>query len=541
MRRDRHETGGAGMKIEKEEEVVASQGLARPSPPPHPHRRSLLRALRGPLAVGGLVALSAAFALPPIRDAATLQPLPAAALHHPPGYLFGAPLFGLWDTLTLLAVSQHYAFLGTMIALYLAQRLLAAARSRDPSSRAAAHRRPGRLPAPLRRLVRELVLATGALAALLACYAAAALIPRPMAALRLHDPDLVAVDFHSHTHRSHDGRARFTAAHSRAWHEAAGFDAAYVTDHYTWAGVDDALSDNPRRAGEGTVLLSGMEVRLRGRHVNILGDRDRYIFALDSAWHRLDPDSIAAASARGGRPPTILYALPGPLDQVVALPRGGDRDHGGRLTEGDGRESAVDSGPRGGGGADAAGAGLGAGSEGAGVIGIELSDGAPRGLEQARRQRAEILALADSLDLAVVAGTNHHGWGRTAPAWSVMRIPGWAEMAPEELDRAIQATLHRERRRAAIMVERRVPWHDGSRIAIAATVPWLLWEQLRMLTSRERVGWMGWVGVWAAVLGLRARRRGSFLAGPSPDGSETAGAEFAGNPKPARSIPSPPT
>ena len=90
--------------------------------------------------------------------------------------------------------------------------------------------------------------------------------------------------------------------------------------------------------------------------------------------------------AGGGAPPTMLYTLPGPLDRIVPL--------------------APDS-P-------------------AGVVGVELSDGAPRGLEQVRSQRAEILALADSMDLAVVAGTNHHGWGRTVPAWERDAHPGVA-------------------------------------------------------------------------------------------------------------------
>ncbi len=450
---------------------------------------------RGPLFAAALVALAGAFALPSLRDAATHQTLPAATLHHPFGYLLGAPLYGLWDTLTLLAVSQHYAAIATLIVLYPALRLVAATRSRRNRPVRAATQPPGAATRPnrtplsglLRRLAREVLLAAGALAALLAFYAAAALIPRPMAAIRLTDPDLLAVDFHSHTNHSHDGWSRFTAAHNRAWHEGGGFDAAYITDHYTWAGVDDALGANPRLAGERTVLLSGMEVRMRGRHVNILGERERYLFALDSTSHHLDPDPVAEASARGGPMPTILYTIPGPLDQVAVQTRGAD----GRV-------------------------------ERAGVIGIELSDGAPRGLEQVRRERAKILALADSLDLAVVAGTNHHGWGRTAPAWSVMRIPGWREMSPDELGRAIEETLHRERRRAVTVVERRVPWHDGSAIAVAATVPWLLWEQLRMLTPRERVGWLGWAGVWVVVRALRVRRRGSSSAGPPPDGSETA-------------------
>ena len=405
----------------------------------------MIRSLRGPLLVGLLVVVSALASAPALRDAATLQPFPPAALHHPPGYLLGAPLFGLWDTLSLLTVSQHYAVLATLILPYLAYRVLAA---RAP-----------------RRLAREAVFAVAALAALLAFYAAAAVIPRPMAAIRMASPDLVAVDFHSHTNHSHDGWSLFTAARNRAWHESGGFHAAYVTDHYTWAGVDEALPANPARAGERTVLLSGMEVRLRDRHTNILGLRGRYLFALDSTRHHLDPDSIAAARHRGARPATMLYTIPGPLDRIVPLSPGSP----------------------------------------AGVVGVELSDGAPRGLEQGRAEREAILALADSMDLAVVAGANHHGWGRTVAAWSVMRLPGWRAMSPDQLGSAIERALHRDRRGAVTVVERTMPYHEGSAVKLGATVPLLLWSHLRTLTLRERASWLAWIAVWAAALARRTR------------------------------------
>ncbi len=437
------------------------------------------RKLGGPLAVTALVIGSAPVAVPPLQDAATGGIFAEATLGQPPFYLVGAPLFGVWDTLTVLTTSQHLAVLGTLVLMYLVWRLAAAP---GLVAEALAPARPPARPLarealrPLARLLaREVLRALAALAALLAFYAAAALIPRPMTGIRLASDDLLAVDFHSHTNHSHDGWSLFTAARNRAWHEAGGFDAAYITDHYTWEGVDEALPANPARAGERTVLLSGMEVRLRGRHTNLLGDRSRYVFALDSTWHHLDPDSLAAAGNRGAPPPTMLYALPGALDRIVPLARNRGTD-------------------------DRAG---GAQGSPAGVIGVELSDGAPRGLEQVRTQRNEILALADSMDLAVVAGTNLHGWGRTVPAWSVMRIPGWREMSPDQLGRAIEEVLHRERRRAATVVERRVPYHGGSAAALAATVPVLAWEHFRVLTLAERLSWLAWAAVWVAV---RARR-----------------------------------
>ena len=66
--------------------------------------------------------------------------------------------------------------------------------------------------------------------------------------------------------------------------EGGGFHAAYITDHYTGRGwTTRHPPTRPARAA--TVMLSGMEARLRDRHVNLLGDRDRYLFALDSTRH----------------------------------------------------------------------------------------------------------------------------------------------------------------------------------------------------------------------------------------------------------------
>ena len=435
--------------------------------------RPAWRPPRGLLLVTVLVAVSALTTVPALQDAATHQPFPPATLHHPPGYLLGAPLFGLFDSVSLFTLRQHYALVLTLVLLYLAHRLVAAWTSRS-RSRTAAPATPR--PSLARRAAREALFAVAALAALLAFYAAAALLPRPMVAIRLADPDLLAVDFHSHTNHSHDGWSRFTAARNRAWHEAGGFGAAYITDHYTWAGVDDARPANPARAGDRAVLLSGMEVRLRDRHTNILGDRSRYAFALDSTWHHLDPDSIAAARDRGAAPPTMLYTIPGALDRIVPLAPGYP----------------------------------------AGVVGVELSDGAPRGLEQAKGERADILALADSMDLAVVAGANLHGWGRTVAAWSVMRVPGWQGMSPSRLGEAIEAALHRDRRRAVTVVERRMPHHDGSAVKLAATVPWLLWEHFRMLSAAERVSWLAWVAVGVAVRAAVRRRASRTPQRPTP-------------------------
>jgi hypothetical protein len=376
---------------------------------------------------------------------------PFAILVQPWAYLLVAPLFGVWDALSLLTLSQHYAVLATLAAIY------ASIRMRAPRS-------PRPLPV---RVGQEGLRALGALVALLGFLAAGAVLPRPMTSIQLADSDLLTIDFHSHTAYSHDGWEAFDVTRNRAWHEAGGFDVGYLTDHYTWRGFDDAEPQNPPRAGEGTTLLSGAEIRIHGRPTNILGDEARYRFALDTEGVQLDPDSVAAGYARNGRRPTLLYTMPGSLDQVRAF---------------------SDELP-------------------SGMIGIELNDGSPRGLEQVKSERAEIIALADSMDLALIGAANLHGWGRTVASWSVMRIPGWRQMAPAVLADVIEDELHASRRSAVLVLERRMPYHGGSTLKTVLTLPWLAWEYLRMLSWPERISWLIWTIALASLSSAWKARR----------------------------------
>lgn len=450
---------------------------------------------RLPAAAAAAVFLAAVWPAPVLRDAATHAPVHFAQLETPPAYLIGAPLFGLWDTLTLLTLSQHVAVLASLVLIYLLRRIFAR-RGRGGFARRAAA---------------EVLRAVVALICLVAFYVGGVLLPRPMTGLRLDEPELVAVDFHSHTNHSHDEASRvvaevdlglfdplfaplfdrwptFTANANRSWHQDAGFGAAYVTDHYTWAGVDDATASNPARPGAAghTLLLSGAELRLGDGYTNALGGRERYVFALDSTWHYLDADSLAVDQARGGRPPTLLHILVHrrPLGEVVAF----------------GPESP------------------------AGAVGIELSNGGLE-LEQVRAERLEMLALADSLDLALVAGSNQHGWSRTAVAWSVMDLPGWRDMTPRRMEDAIEAVLHEERREAVVVVERRMPYHGGSYVLMAVTLPWVLWEHFRMLAPPERISWLAWAAMAVLIAHVVPRRE-------RPDGAgRRAGRAGRSNPR----------
>lgn len=398
-----------------------------------------LRPFLVPILVTTLVVVAAVFGPSALSNPVSGAAPAGARLEVEAGYLAFAPVFNVLDTLSVLTLGQHYAVLVTLIGIFAAWRIF---RRRD---------RRGWLV----RTGIELGVAIGALAGLLAFYGFGMIGHRPMAALRVTDPDVLILDVHSHTGHSHDGRDSFDAEANREWHAAAGFHAAYVSDHRTWRGFSDAERGNPTRAGEWTTLLPALEIKFAGKYANAFGPAWRYRHAAEG--NHLIADSLYRSLRDGGPTPTLMLTIPGGLDEIPS--------------------HSADS---------------------IGYVAIEVSDAAPRGLRQSRRDRSTILRMADSLDLALVAGSNNHGWGRTAAAWTLLRIPGWRHMSPGDLSAAIERKLHRDRRAATWVVERRMPWAGESPAALLATVPAITWQMFGGLGLGERVSWVFWA--WAAAL-----------------------------------------
>lgn len=161
-----------------------------------------------------------AFATEPIRDSVTFGSVGEGRLDVSPPYLSIAPISNILDTLTLLTVAQHIAIILTAILVFVAFRVVPVRKGRATTMR------------------REVTASLFFLGGLLLTYALAALAPRPMAQFITSDGLVLAVDFHSHTKNSHDGRAGWTEDDVRAWHRAAGYDVAYITDHGSYEGAE---------------------------------------------------------------------------------------------------------------------------------------------------------------------------------------------------------------------------------------------------------------------------------------------------------------
>lgn len=396
---------------------------------------------RWPLAITLAIAVTAAFSLSPLVDVARAGAPLSGTLRTSVFYDLLAPVSNVVDALTLLTPAQYWETFALCALLFLAPGII-----RDL-------RRPRQFsPARTARTVAQLA---GGVVAVVGVILVA---PRPMASLSLSDRDLVAVDFHSHTDASHDGRAGFSSDRNREWHRSSGFDVAYVTDHRDVAGALSGMARNPSRAGESTVLLPGVELRDKDEHVILIGIDPSRMDVTSPDWH-------GAAEAADGQsvPPLLLLSMPG---DVVTIPP-------------DEYSNSIR------------------------LAGIEVSDGSPRGLAQTAKDRAAILALAAKFRLALVAGSDNHGWGRTAPAWSVLRIPGWRDMAPEQLDVAIRRTmLTRGPASVQVIARRTAPVPSGKvETALGGVAIGLL--IMRTMNLRERFSWIAWS--WG--LGLISLRR----------------------------------
>jgi hypothetical protein len=232
----------------------------------------------------------------------------------------------------------------------------------------------------------------------------------------------------------------------------------------TFDGALTGAARNPARSGEATVLLPGVELRDGDEHPILIGVDPRRMRITSPDWQG------AAVEADGGPVPAmLLLSMPG---DILRIP----------LSETDGPVR---------------------------LAGIEAADGSPRGIGQAGRDRDAILALAANLHLAVVSASDNHGWGRTAPAWSVMRIPGWRDMTPSELDIAIRRTIITRGSRAIEVIARRTAGQPQNMVAAAAGGIAVASVMLRTMSLPDRFSW----GVWSwgiCLISLRNARRNSY-------------------------------
>jgi hypothetical protein len=402
-----------------------------------------------PVAISLAVILSSGFAVRPVRNAATLAEISEAFLARPVGYVAIAPVSNLLDTITLISERQHIALVSGVLVLFALARLWVARRG---GVRPLAH-----------------VFAVASLfVGILAVYAAAVFMPRPMAFLASHDANILRVDFHSHTASSGDTRRGFTVERNRAWHRAGGYDVAYITDHGSVEGAERGIANNPLVGFDSVVLLQAIEVTWTGEHVAILGAQRTYRGLLTENLRDVDPQGLDLGSAVGSREPVVIWNHPRDINRLPPA----------------------------------------AGPTTAGVRAIEISNGSPDGKEQIRSKRAQLVALAERHNLALTTGSDNHGWGHAAPNWTLMRPVNWRGITGDEVALRIERVIRDAGFGATRVVERVVADPGTSRAALALSIVTVPWGMLTTLSTDERLMWLLWTWVIAgAVWWIRRRRR----------------------------------
>jgi hypothetical protein len=411
----------------------------------------VLRRTVVPLTLTAVLLLARLTAVPPLSDPVAGSVPASLHLSIPWLYLMFAPVFTLWDGMSMLSLSRLKGFLLGLVVVYLLWRLARALwRRRADNSR----RQVGWL--------RELVTLAISAILLLAFLLTGALWHRPMLSLAGTDDDQRVVDFHSHTNLSHDVRNTlmrgFDAEANRRWHERAGFDAVFVTDHNIkgqWSREQVRVSGDQ---GRHPILCPGIEVSAWRSHIVLLGgsvpvDRTRYnkSFAALLTLLRVSDTAYGALS-------------------VASLPEY-RRNHWHRLNQ----------------------------LATAGLDGFEIVNAAPKANELRRAERDTVIALARSHNLLVVGVSDIHGWGATSMVWNLIRVPSRA-LAPD-----LCASLLDQLRLGfpAVQIMERYRLRPDAWWPMWLTPVGVVWETWRSMRWALTISWMVWI--WAFAL-WRIRR-----------------------------------
>jgi hypothetical protein len=298
----------------------------------------------------------------------------------------------------------------------------------------------------------ELRAVVGAAVLLLLFVGGGLLSHRPMLRLEGQDASLAAVDFHTHTSASHDVRGTAMAGYDTRknleWHDRAGFDAVFVTDHNTTEGLVPV--DVP------VALCRGREVSAWRAHIVLLGGD---VDAVKGPYRR-DWSGLLQLLADAD---TTYESL-----SVASIPEY-ERHHWGRLDS------------------------LAAG----GLDGFEIVNASPKANELSRARRDTVIALARRTGKFVVGVSDHHGWGATSMVWSLVSVPGW-EVEPDRLCWGVMDAL--QAGFPAVQVVERHRLRADAWWPMWLTPVGLLWETWRAMGWEMTVAWLAWIwSLWVVV------------------------------------------
>jgi histidinol phosphatase-like PHP family hydrolase len=398
------------------------------------------KAWRLPVFLSGLVLLSQGFLLPsPVIDIATTDWASGFIYKLPPLYLVFAPFCSVADQITLFSYHQAWFFLGWVVlgTLFFL-----------------GWRRGGKV-----------------LGFFLVFLAWAILVPHPQARLVTDDPNILLIDFHSHTLASHDGRKlppAFSAERNMRWHANQGYEAGFITDHNRIdAALEAKILSRKEWARNGYRSLEGEEVSLYRTHLVTLGVHE----PIDNRPYDSDPAKI----------PVFLADMHKRNIPVIAsIP-----EYWWYHWDGSQLGTYMD-------------------FIKWGITGFEVINSAPKALDFPKDYRRRIIDLCRTNNLPITGISDTHGWGYATSAWNAMRIPNWRSMDPDQLEAAVLNTLKTQGFQAVEVLER--ARYNSTRFRKLFFSPFIdagiYW---RLLQPLEVMSWLCWIWAFTFVFTRRTR------------------------------------
>jgi hypothetical protein len=294
--------------------------------------------------------------------------------------------------------------------------------------------------ATYRDIPAEVVRFIGINAFVLLCISLFIFVPRPLPTLVIKDPDVIVLDFHTHTQHSWDGRPGATLSDQIHRRGSGGFDAFFVTDHNNrYSALEEAFVSETRAGGITPVPLRGEEISWSAFNLMVLGPE-----TAEPKSH--DPNLSKAQKLllnNKGNPETLVFATvdvywwkhPEALDTVVI----------------------------------------------SGLNGIELVKASPKGLELTTEDRERLVLYAREKNLIITGASDNHGFGYTDYVWNLLRLPGWRSMDPAKLEGAVLQKM-RQLEPGALTIVTRIKAETTRNAFLMGIDPVRqVWEMLRSL------------------------------------------------------------
>lgn len=382
-----------------------------------------------------------------VKDAVTGGFPEGIRLTYPWAYHLFAPFFQIADHFTILGKVQHFTLLAWLIGGWFLVRLfLQWGQSWN-----------------IRKVLAEAGRFLIYIVAVLGIVAAIVLLPRPMARLAADDPDILVVNFHSHSLHSWDGRKSFSAQRNLNWHARAGFHANFITDHNRIDGSKEGVRLTMENGSEGILSMRGEEVSLFKSHWVLLGNEE----VVDNSPYDRGPEGIERflKDMRKDDQTIVIASLPeywryhrSELEEFVRW----------------------------------------------GVDGFEIINSAPQSLDFTSRSRSVVMDLCRRHDLIMTGVTDSHGWGSTVQVWNAVRLPDWRALERSAIEPALMGTLRKQRAKAVQVLVRVRSEPKDHRLWLALDPLLQIWEASRSMPLFQAVVSLIWL--WLPCLALLFRK-----------------------------------